>query len=43
MGELASESQGSKELGKTLDWEEYLEAPRTVGSTRAGLECWVSE
>lgn len=27
MGELASESQGSKELGKTLAWEEDLETP----------------
>lgn len=29
MGELASESQGSKELGKTLGWEEDLEAPQS--------------
>lgn len=32
MGELASESQGSKELGKTLGWEEDAEAPQN---------CWI--
>lgn len=32
MGELASESQGSKELGKTLGWEEDPEAPQN---------CWI--
>jgi hypothetical protein len=32
MGELASESQGSKELGKTLAWEEDLETPQN---------CWI--
>lgn len=41
MGELASESQGSKELGKTFSWEEGLEAPRITVSTQAGLENWV--
>lgn len=34
MGELASESQGSKELGKTPGWEEGLEAPRITGYIR---------
>lgn len=34
MGELASESQGSKELGKTFGWEEGLEdLPRQVSRT----------
>lgn len=32
MGELASESQGSKELGKTHGWEEDLEVPQN---------CWI--